>query len=111
MFNDIVDASLIAVNVREHLTWFLLEPEAEDFVEVTAKSGVQLVLLGHFDEREERVKHLIVFIFEQHLCHVFNIDAKRLSGHKRQLKASGRRVIELRLLNDQLNNLDELFLV
>ena len=70
-----------------------------------------MVFLGNLDECEKSVQYLVVFIFKQHLGYVFNIDTKRLGRDKRQLKAPRRRIIELWLLNDEINNLDEPFLV
>jgi hypothetical protein len=50
VFDDVVDASFMAINVCEHVAGSFLEPVTENFVEVTAKSGVQLVFFRDLNE-------------------------------------------------------------
>jgi hypothetical protein len=64
MLNNIIDARFIIVNICQHITWSLLEPETENLVEVSTESGVKLVLLRNLNESEERVQDCVVFIFE-----------------------------------------------
>lgn len=111
MFHDIVDACFVAINVCQHLTWFLLKPETKDFVEISTKGWIQLVLFRNLNECKESVQNLVVLIFKKHFGYVLDIDAKSLGGNEWKLETSWRRVIELRLLNNKIDNLDELMFI
>ena len=80
--------------VLNHLIGILNKPEWNDLVEISAKSGIQLLLFGHIYKLHERIEQNIFLIIKKSLIQMLWIDANSFSGYEGQSEASRRHIIE-----------------
>lgn len=94
MPHDIQVCCLVLSKVVDNFVGMLYKPKRDNLVEVSAKSGIQLLLFRDRYERKELIHDPILFVFENDLVQVWNVSAETLCSHERQCEAPGWNVIE-----------------